>query len=81
MRQSAKDLERVLQFLQREDFGQNQRLPAERELAERLGLTRNRLRGSLRKLAADGLIWRGMSERARFLARVPPRLLRKICRN
>src|SRR5262245_22253314 len=58
MRQSAKDLERVLQFLQGEDFGQNQRLPAERELAERLGLTRNRLRGSLRKLAADGLIWR-----------------------
>jgi DNA-binding FadR family transcriptional regulator len=42
MRQSAKDFERVLEFLQGEDLGQNQRLPPERELAERLGLTRNR---------------------------------------
>jgi DNA-binding FadR family transcriptional regulator len=58
MRQSAKDFERVLEFLQAEDLGHNKQLPPERELAERLGLTRNRLRGSLRKLAAEGLIWR-----------------------
>jgi DNA-binding FadR family transcriptional regulator len=70
MRQSAKDLEHVLQFLQGENFAQNQRLPAERELAERLGLTRNRLRGSLKKLAADGLIWRHVGK-GTFFGRRP----------
>jgi DNA-binding FadR family transcriptional regulator len=72
MRQTAKDFERVLEFLQGEELGQNQRLPPERELAERLGLTRNRLRGSLKKLAADGLIWRHVGKGTFFGARPSP---------
>jgi DNA-binding FadR family transcriptional regulator len=70
MRQSAKDMERVLEFLQAEDLAQNQRLPPERELAEQLGLTRNRLRGTLKKLAAEGLIWRHVG-RGTFFGRRP----------
>ena len=69
-RQPKKDLERVLQYLQTADFAQSQRLPPERELAERLGLTRNRLRGSLKRLAANGVIWRHVGK-GTFFGRRP----------
>ena len=72
MRQSQQDLERVLQFLQGENFAQNERLPAERELADQLGLTRNRLRGSLKRLAAEGLIWRHVGKGTFFGRRPSP---------
>ncbi len=72
MWQSQPDLERVLQFLQGGNFAHNQRLPAERELADQLGLTRNRLRGSLRRLAAEGLIWRHVGKGTFFGRRPSP---------
>jgi DNA-binding FadR family transcriptional regulator len=70
MRQPQKDLERVLQYLQAADFAQTQRLPPERALAEQLGITRNRLRGSLKKLATEGLIWRHVGK-GTFFGRRP----------
>lgn len=81
MRQADQDLERVRQFLQSEELVETQRLPAERELAERLGLTRNRLRGSLKKLAAEGLIWRHVGKGTYFgrgPSSVDPRTLSEL---
>jgi DNA-binding FadR family transcriptional regulator len=58
MKQANTDLNVLRDFLIAQSFRPQQRLPAERDLAEQLGLTRNRLRGGLRKLEAEGLIWR-----------------------
>jgi len=58
VRTTESDLEMVRQHLRQAQYGEQARLPPERELAEILGITRNRLRGSLRKLAAEGVIWR-----------------------
>jgi DNA-binding FadR family transcriptional regulator len=58
MKQSQKDLETLRGYVERTAKTDSDRLPPERDLAATLGLTRNRLRGGLRKLAAEGLIWR-----------------------
>jgi GntR family transcriptional repressor for pyruvate dehydrogenase complex len=58
MRQPDHDLRELRHYLQGNGFEAKDRLPPERELAATLGLTRNRLRTGLKKLAAEGLIWR-----------------------
>lgn len=52
------DIQRVHQFLAASGLKARDRLPPERELSEALGLSRARLRGVLRKLVAEGVIWR-----------------------
>jgi DNA-binding FadR family transcriptional regulator len=49
---------RLRKFLQQHRLSEHARLPSERALAETLGVTRNRLRGVLRRMAAEGEIWR-----------------------
>lgn len=49
---------RLRRYLEDEQLADQAQLPPERVLAEALGVTRNRLRGGLRKLAAEGVIWR-----------------------
>jgi DNA-binding FadR family transcriptional regulator len=58
MRQHAGDLEKIRRYLHDGGFGDQERLPAERDLAAQLGLTRSRVRYCLRKLADEGLVWR-----------------------
>ncbi len=50
--------ERLRRFVAEGGFHHNDRLPAERELAQRLGVGRAELRKALAALEADGLIWR-----------------------
>jgi DNA-binding FadR family transcriptional regulator len=57
-RQVNADLERVRSYIaELREKGEN-RLPPERELAEVISLTRSRLRGALKKLVGEELIWR-----------------------
>jgi DNA-binding FadR family transcriptional regulator len=72
MRQTDQDLSRVREFLAAQSLRPQQRLPAERDLADQLGLTRNRLRGALRRLETEGLIWRHVGQGTFFGAK-PPR--------
>lgn len=58
MNQVQHDLGRIREYLDASTLGPEGRLPPERELADILGLTRSRLRTGLRKLAAEGTIWR-----------------------
>jgi DNA-binding FadR family transcriptional regulator len=58
MRQAHQDLALIRDYVTRANVAEHGRLPAERDLAATLGITRNRLRGGLRKLVAEGLIWR-----------------------
>jgi DNA-binding FadR family transcriptional regulator len=52
------DLEKVRTYiLNLRDQGEN-RLPPERELVDAIGLTRSRLRGALKKLVDEEVIWR-----------------------
>lgn len=74
MRQSDADLTRVREYIESCGLGDQERLPVERELADMLGLTRNRLRGALRKLADEGLIWRHVG-RGTFVGRQRPAML------
>ncbi|HEY3920227.1 MAG TPA: FCD domain-containing protein [Stellaceae bacterium] len=48
----------VRHFLEEKRFRPQDRLPAERELAGTLGLTRTQLRTGMKQLEAEGLIWR-----------------------
>jgi GntR family transcriptional regulator, transcriptional repressor for pyruvate dehydrogenase complex len=58
MRRSDQALDGLRKYLLQQGFSEQQQLPPERDLAEMLGLTRNQLRGGLKRLAAEGLIWR-----------------------
>jgi len=72
MRQSERDLGRIRDYLQHASLAQQDRLPPERELAVQLGLTRNRLRTGLKKLAHEGLIWRHVGKGTFFGPRLRP---------
>ena len=59
MTPSQIELSRKLRrYLQQNRLSDHARLPPERELADTLGVTRNRLRGVLRRMAGQGEIWR-----------------------
>jgi GntR family transcriptional regulator, transcriptional repressor for pyruvate dehydrogenase complex len=52
------DLARIRAYVRRARHGGQVRLPPESRLAEELGVTRSRLRGLLKRLESEGLIWR-----------------------
>ena len=60
-RQSATDIEPKLRRLLH-DLAPGERLPAERDLAERLGCSRQTLRSCLSTLEKDGEIWRRVGQ-------------------
>jgi len=59
------------QFIEQGNFTKQDRLPPERELAATLGLTRNKLRNGLRRLEAEGLIWRHVGK-GTYIGSRPP---------
>lgn len=59
----------VRHFLEEHRFQSQDRLPPERELADKLGLTRTQLRTGMRQLEAEGLIWRHVGRGTFFGAR------------
>jgi DNA-binding FadR family transcriptional regulator len=61
----------VRHFLEEQGFRAQDRLPPERELAERLGLTRTQLRTGMKQLEAEGLIWRHVGRGTFFGSRLP----------
>jgi DNA-binding FadR family transcriptional regulator len=61
---------KLRKYLQENRLAEHARLPPERELAETLGVTRNRLRGVLRPMAAQGEIWRHVGK-GTFIGRRP----------
>jgi len=50
--------ERIKHYVTAEGFNHNDRLPPERSLSERFGVSRGELRKALAELEDDGLIWR-----------------------
>ncbi|TGD65536.1 FadR family transcriptional regulator [Tabrizicola sp. WMC-M-20] len=50
--------EQIMEYVTTEQFKHNDRLPPERVLAQRFGVTRGELRKGLAELEKDGLIWR-----------------------
>jgi len=51
-------VQRVRQMIASDGYGHNDKLPPEREMCARLGVTRNQLRSALARLEKRGLIWR-----------------------
>ena len=54
----AESIAELRRYIDALDHSSEQRLPPEPVLAERLGITRSRLRTVLKRLEADGTIWR-----------------------
>jgi len=61
----------VRHFLEERRFRAQDRLPPERELAVKLGLTRTQLRTGMKQLEAEGVIWRHVG-RGTFYGSRPP---------
>jgi len=61
---------RLRKYLQVHVASGQERLPAERAMADALGVTRNRLRGALRRMATQGEIWRHVGK-GTFVGRRP----------
>jgi DNA-binding FadR family transcriptional regulator len=57
-RRYEEDLRRIHDYLDRSGLSEQDRLPAERELAEVLGLSRSRLRSALKRLSKQDVVWR-----------------------
>lgn len=72
LRSTDQDLLRLRKYLQQASLSHQERLPPERKLAALLGMTRNRLRTGLKKLAAEGLIWRHVGKGTFFGQRLQP---------
>ena len=45
-------------YLESQSYRYQDRIPAERDLARQLGLTRTQLRSSMKQLEAEGMVWR-----------------------
>ena len=58
MRRKVRALAKLRQLLESGEYQVNSRLPAERELAVQLGLSRGALRGGFEVLEAEGKVWR-----------------------
>ena len=71
MTSSQIELSRKLRkYLQQNRLSEHARLPPERQLAGTLGVTRNRLRAVLRRMAVQGEIWRHVGK-GTFIGRRP----------
>jgi DNA-binding FadR family transcriptional regulator len=62
MRRRDRALGKLSEFLESPDFPLNSRLPPERELSQRLSLSRSALREGLEVLEAEGRIWRHVGQ-------------------
>jgi len=72
--------QQILDIL-RKEYCPSERIPSEREWAERLHYSHNRVHRALRKLALDGVIWSSGNRRGNFMADVtalPSRPRRKV---
>ena len=58
MENSNYALEKLRDLLRNGDFGTDGKLPTERTLSDRLGLSRRAIRRALEVLEAEGSIWR-----------------------
>lgn len=63
-------------FIVKNDFSDEERLPPERDLAEQLGVTRGQLRSALERLENEGLIWRHVGKGTFYGPRpvIPPEI-------